>query len=119
MRRPLSKRRISLSLRTKLLLVSLALLVIPWTGYRYVRSMEAYLRHGQEDAVLATARAVATVIHEHRDLFRYHGGVVRSAREGSHLYVRPLDRPIQLDGYAEDWAAYRDRRRVSALLELR
>ena len=50
------------SLRLKLLLVTLILLAIPWMGYRYVREMEDFLRQGQENALLATARAVAAVL---------------------------------------------------------
>lgn len=101
--------RLRISLRAKLLSVSLTLLVIPWAGYQYVREMETYLRHGQEQALLATARAVATVLHEQPEPFAHQGDVVQTAREDDHLYVRPLHTPIQLDGYAEDWAPYLDR----------
>ncbi len=101
--------RLRISLRAKLLSVSLTLLVIPWAGYQYVREMETYLRHGQEQALLATARAVATVLHEQPEPFAHQGDVVQTAREDDHLYVRPLHTPIQLDGYAEDWAPYQDR----------
>ncbi len=102
-------RRFGLRLRSKLLMMSLALLVIPWVGYQYVRGMESYLRRGQEDAVLATASAVAAVLHEQPELFQQQSDVLRTAHEGAHLYVRPLDTPIQLDGYADDWTAYQDR----------
>ncbi|NIW86323.1 MAG: proteobacterial dedicated sortase system histidine kinase [Gammaproteobacteria bacterium] len=99
----------TLSLRTKLLLVALALLVIPWTGYQYVRQMEAFLRRGQEEALLATARAVARVMHEQPELFRHQGDLLSDTQENRHLYVRPLDSPIQLDGYDDDWLPYRER----------
>lgn len=108
---PAKPHRLGLSLRAKLLAVSLVLLVIPWIGYRYIQAMEAYLRHGQERSVLATARAVATVLHEQPGLFERQADVLRSAKESPHLYVRPLDTPIQLDGYAEDWQSYRKRER--------
>lgn len=45
------------SIRSKLLLVALALLLIPWMGYQYVREMKSFLLHGQENALLLTARA--------------------------------------------------------------
>ena len=53
-----------LRLRTKLALVALVLLALPWAGYRYVREMERFLLEGQEQALLATARAVATALHD-------------------------------------------------------
>ena len=40
--------RFRLSLRTKLALVALVLLVLPWAGYEYVREMERFLLEGQE-----------------------------------------------------------------------
>jgi dedicated sortase system histidine kinase len=51
-------------LRSKVLVVALVLLAIPWVGYNYVREMERLLRTGQEQAVIATARAVATALHD-------------------------------------------------------
>ncbi len=53
-----------LSLRTKLALVALVLLALPWAGYEYVREMERFLLEGEEQALLATARAVATALHD-------------------------------------------------------
>lgn len=56
--------RFRIGLRSKVLVVALVLLAIPWVGYDYVREMERQLRHGQEQAVVATARAVATALHD-------------------------------------------------------
>jgi dedicated sortase system histidine kinase len=58
------------SLRTKLALVALVLLALPWAGYEYVREMERFLLEGQEQALLATARAVATALHDRPSLMR-------------------------------------------------
>jgi len=60
-----------LSLRAKLALVALVLLVLPWAGYRYVREMERFLVAAQEQALGATARAVATALHERPQLLAY------------------------------------------------
>lgn len=49
-----------LSIRSKLLLVALALVLIPWMGYEYVRDMKSFLLRGQENALSLTARAIAT-----------------------------------------------------------
>ncbi len=59
-----------LSLRVKLALVALSLLALPWVGYRYVKEMEHFLLDGQQQALLATARAVATALHERPQLMR-------------------------------------------------
>jgi dedicated sortase system histidine kinase len=58
-------------LRAKLALVALALLVLPWVGWRYVREMERFLLAAQEEALAATARAVATALHERPQLLAY------------------------------------------------
>jgi two-component system, OmpR family, sensor histidine kinase ChvG len=61
---------VALSIRNKLLLVSLVLLSIPLVGYGFVREMEKVLRSGQEQAVAATARAVATALHDRPNLLQ-------------------------------------------------
>lgn len=58
------------SLRVKLALVSLVLLALPWAGYRYVIEMERFLLESQQRALLATAKAVATALHERPRLMR-------------------------------------------------
>jgi two-component system sensor histidine kinase ChvG len=46
------------------------LLALPWAGYKYVREMERFLLEGQEQALLATARGVATALHDRPGLLR-------------------------------------------------
>ena len=58
-------------LRAKLALVALVLLVLPWAGWLYVREMERFLLAAQEEALAATARAVATALHERPKLLAY------------------------------------------------
>ena len=50
------------SIRAKLFLVALILLVIPWLGYYYVTEMKSFLLQGQEQALILTAKAIATVL---------------------------------------------------------
>lgn len=59
-----------LTLRTQLALVSLVLLTLPWLGYRYVREMERFLLEDQQQALLATARATAALLHDKPRLMR-------------------------------------------------
>jgi len=98
----------SLRLRSKLLLISLVVLAIPWAGLEFVREMEDYLRIGQEHTLLATADAVATVLHEQPELFDTAGTIVRPVQNEKDLYAQPLDTPIILDGKDKDWKKYRD-----------
>ena len=58
-------------LRAKLALVALALLVLPWAGWLYVREMERFLLAAQQEALAATARAVATALHERPKLLAF------------------------------------------------
>lgn len=66
MKNPFAKLR--LSLRAKLGVLALLLLALPWVGYQYVREMEAFLLEGQRQALVATARAVATALHDRPQL---------------------------------------------------
>ena len=54
----------ALGLRSKLVLIALVLLVIPWAGYAYVRAMEQLLRENQEQQLAATARTVAAALQD-------------------------------------------------------
>ena len=63
-------RRLRFSLRAKLALVTLVLLALPWAGALYVNEVERFLLEGQEQTLLATARAVATALHERPHLLR-------------------------------------------------
>jgi len=60
--------RLRISLRAKLALVSLVLLALPLAGALYVNEMERFLLEGEERALLATARAVATALHDRPQL---------------------------------------------------
>jgi dedicated sortase system histidine kinase len=65
-------------LRAKVALVALVLAPIPWLGYRYVKEMEAVLREGQEQALVGTARAVATALHDRPELLDLRPGIAAS-----------------------------------------
>lgn len=93
----------ALRLRSKLLLISLCLLAIPWVGYEYVREMERFLRSGMESTLQDQARAIATVLHDRRELFRQSGNIALNLATEKTLYARKLQKPVQLDGYIDDW----------------
>ncbi len=60
--------RLRISLRVKLALAAVALLSVPWAGAEFVSEMERFLLDGQEQALEATARAVATALHDRPQL---------------------------------------------------
>ena len=62
------KRRWALGLRAKLALVALVLLALPWVGLRYVNELEQVLLEGQRRALIGTARAIATALHDRPQL---------------------------------------------------
>ncbi len=85
--------RFSFSIRAKLAIVGLVLLVIPWVGYTYVKTMENLLRENQVQAVVATARAVAAALQDRPRLLELRAP---AAAEGSAAQPRPVSEEIQL-----------------------
>jgi two-component system, OmpR family, sensor histidine kinase ChvG len=90
-----------MSLRAKLLLVALSVLVLPWAGWQLLRQMEGLLRQGQEQAMLATAEALARAVASQADAL---------PAAGPSLFVQVLPRRPQLDGDVGDWAMAERRR---------
>ncbi|MBI1731377.1 MAG: hypothetical protein HYR49_01240 [Gammaproteobacteria bacterium] len=94
------KRR-GFGLRAQLLLLSIAVLAVPYAGIGYVRELERYLRESFAASLSDAARAVAGPLHDQSDLFPFSpSGSERT------LYVHRLRHPINLDGYTDDWADY-------------
>lgn len=91
------KRRFRFSLRSKLLLLSIVVLSLPFVGLQYLREMEDHLRRGLEESLLNTARAMAGSLHNRPALFPDNG----DSRPA--LYIHRLHQPIHLDGYSDDW----------------
>ncbi len=94
------------SIRLQLLLLSLFLFAIPWLGYKYVWELEQYLRTGQEQTMVGTARAVATALHERPALFDSQSSYLQTVRPGTDLYAAPIDAPVRLDGELTDWQQF-------------
>jgi hypothetical protein len=98
-----------LSIRQKLLLVSLSLLIIPWVGYEYVNEMEEYLQKRQEQRLLERARIIASLLADKPELFSTKLSTLGDTSGSKHLYVRPITSPIHIDGRTNDWRDYKDR----------
>ncbi|RDH45496.1 ATP-binding protein [Zooshikella ganghwensis] len=81
-------------LHIQLFIISLITLALPWAGCQYVKEMETALRSGQEQAVQATANAIASTLTR----------VTWPKVEGEQvLYAHSLNMPLVIDGYHEDW----------------
>ncbi len=108
--------KIRISIRSKLLLISAVLFVVPWIGVQYIQDMENFLRVNQEKNLLGKAQIVAAVLQGQAEVFQ--SGINLLANDtaseknfntSSHIYVRPLKRSIQLDGYIDDWLDYEEK----------
>lgn len=99
------KTKFQFTLRKQLTLVALTLLLIPWIGYRYVQAVEEYLRAGREAVLLERSRTLAALLAQQPEVFARRD----AGAETAHVFVRPLRTPVQLDGYGDEWEAYKDR----------
>ncbi|UTP72764.1 proteobacterial dedicated sortase system histidine kinase [Alteromonas sp. LMIT006] len=93
-------------LRAKILVFSSFLFAIPYMGYQYVWELETYLRIGQEQTLVGTARAVATALHERPSLFSQESAFLNEIEPGKDLYAHQISQPIRLDGQLQDWSSY-------------
>lgn len=104
----LSKLKFSLGIRSKILISASFLLAIPYMSYQYVWELENFLREGQEQTLVGTARAVATVLHERPSLFDHQAALLTDITPGTDLYAHKIDFPIKLDGMLSDWLSYQE-----------
>ncbi len=95
-----------MSIRIRLLLLSLAILLLPLAGYQYVREMERFLRQELGASVQFAATDLAALLHDRQDLLP---AAFTTLVDGhSSIYLHSLDQPIQIDGYSSDWEAWLD-----------
>ena len=83
------------SLRAKVVLVALVLAVIPAVGYVHVKQIERLLRESQEQALRATARAIALALHDRPQLADEMPLVIKSlARADSRVWIVDQDQRL-------------------------
>ncbi len=92
-------------IRTKLLLLGLATVALPWAGCEYAREMEGSLRVAESASLLAVAETIATSLQGRRDvLYRGAGGADSQAAPGADDFEPvPLMSEPQMDGEDDDW----------------
>src|SRR5688572_17378343 len=93
-----------MSLRTKLLLLSLLTLILPWAGWKYAQQMENTLRSGQEAALIITAEVLGRVVASEPELL-YRTGELRDTfdPERGDLFAPLLLTQPLIDGFADEW----------------
>lgn len=95
-----------MSIRVKLLLLSLTMLVLPWAGCQYLGEMETLLRKGQEETLMAKTQALGTLLNDrHHDLYRSPALLRKSSND---LFAYQKTWALIPDGYADDWSELRD-----------
>jgi HAMP domain-containing protein len=87
-------------LGTKIMLLGLTLLMVPWFSYRQLVEMERLLIQGQSNAQLLTAEGISTLFNGREDLFN---DLPVSLEDFESLYAHPLQNAVRLDGRVEDW----------------
>jgi len=93
-----------MSLRLKLLLLSVLTLVLPWAGYKYAQEMEKALRDAESQSLTAMAKTIAASL-QGRDELLYRGptGEELPSAERYDLVPIPLTGEPFVDGYVEEW----------------
>ena len=94
---------IKISLRSKLMLMSISVLIIPYIGFEVIRQTETYLRSTLELTVKKDSLVVASTLNNRPRLFR-----TSFSEEKNALYVHEINNVIQIDGYTGDWGPYLD-----------
>ncbi len=87
-------------LGTKLILLGLTLLIVPWFSYRQLVEMERLLVQGQSHAQLLMAEGISTLFNGREDLFN---DLPVTIEDYETLFAHPLQSNVRLDGRLEDW----------------
>ena len=91
-------------LRTKLLLLALTTLVLPWAGCQYAREMETVLRESEQQSLLAVTTTIAGSLKGKQGLlFRDDTLEVSSGNHARDITPVVLSGAPLLDGRADEW----------------
>jgi two-component system, OmpR family, sensor histidine kinase ChvG len=90
-----------ISLRLKLALVSLLLLFIPLTGFRFSELLKQDLLKSRRETMLFSARAVASTLSGRTGLFDRE--LFHSLNASRDLYLYQLSNPMRINGKTDDW----------------
>ena len=92
------------SIRLKLIVIGIILMTIPIAMSNfYIREMDRFLWRGQKEALLTTAKGIATILNDQSEFFSPNTAVPEVLGKQGALYTQRIDGPIQLNGDTDDW----------------
>ena len=93
-----------ISLQLKLALISLVLLVIPFTGFRLSGILKDNLLESRRETLMFSARAVASALTGRPGLFDRE--LFHALDQSRDLYLIKLSSPMRLNGKTEGWESH-------------
>src|SRR6187399_1969714 len=91
-------------LRTKLLLLALTTLALPWAGCQYAREMETVLRESEQQSLLAVTTTIAGSLKGRQELlFRADSLPAVSSHDPRDITPVVLSGAPLIDGRADEW----------------
>jgi two-component system, OmpR family, sensor histidine kinase ChvG len=91
-------------LRTKLLLLALTTLALPWAGCQYAREMETVLRESEQQSLLAVTTTIAGSLKGRRELlFRADSLTATEGTNAGDITPMVLSGAPLIDGRADEW----------------
>ena len=91
-------------LRTKLLLLALTTLALPWAGCQYAREMETVLRESEQQSLLAVTTTIAGSLKGRQELlFREDSLPAVISQDASDITPVVLSGAPLVDGRADEW----------------
>ncbi|PHS69742.1 MAG: hypothetical protein COB23_05625 [Methylophaga sp.] len=93
-------------LRSKLLLLSLVFVLLPWLGVSYIQAIEDLLQQEQEKSISTIAQAAAMLVEQQPDIFTQRMNLLATNSSTKKIAVTSITTPIFIDGYDEEWRPY-------------
>src|SRR6187431_1433242 len=84
-------------LRTKLLLLALTTLALPWAGCQYAREMETVLRESEQQSLLAVTTTIAGSLKGRQELLFREDSLPAQVRDKVNGHARDIT-PVVLSG---------------------
>ncbi|MBT5230389.1 MAG: HAMP domain-containing protein [Methylococcales bacterium] len=89
------------SLRAKMFLLLLSLLLVPWVGYQHIQKTEDFLRQEQANHLQSITKTISVLLKNKPQYFQTEH--INNQYSAMPLYAPNIKYPIQLDGYFTDW----------------
>lgn len=95
------KKPFRFSIRSKLLILTLTFLLVPYTAYRSLLELETSLRAGLETSLLEVGNSISAFLSNSENLLRQD-----ISEDERFLFIHELRYPILLDGYGDEWSEF-------------